>query len=165
MRYGDDGEGAEVSAPDVLDEAPEGEALAVHSNAGVDVKSLTVEVSGEPLSLLVEEVVSVFRDGQDLLEVAHDVREESVGLFGIVVAGGGGEEVFVAARADLLGAQVDDPVVEAEEVGLLVELVGKVSVGEEHGDFLEDGLSLASIFEAEEEVVDSGELFLEFLSL
>ena len=70
----------------------------------------------------------------------------------------------MAARADLLGAQVDDPVVEAKEVGLLVELVGKVGVGEEHGDFLEDGLSLASIFEAEEEVVNSGELFLEFLS-
>ena len=92
----------------------------------MDVEGLTVEVSGEPLCLLVEEVLFILRDGQDLLEVAHDVREESLWMLGVVVAGGDGEVVFMAAGADLLGAQVDDLVVEAEEVGLLVELMGEV---------------------------------------
>ena len=131
----------------------------------MDVEGLTVEVSGEPLCLLVEEVLFILRDGQDLLEVAHDVREESLWLLGVVVAGGDGEVVFMAAGADLLGAQVDDLVVEAEEVGLLVELVGEVGVGEEHGDLLENGFALAGIFEVEDDVIDSGELLLEFLGL
>ena len=39
----------------------------------------------------------------------------------------------MAAGTDLLGAQVDDLVFEAEEVGLLVELVREFGVGEEHG--------------------------------
>lgn len=162
---GDDGEGAKVSAPDVFDKASESETLAVHSNAGMDVEGLTVQVPGEPLCLLVEEVLSVLRDGQDLLEVAHDVREESVGLLGVVVAGGDGEIVFMAARVDLRGAQVDNLVVEAEEVGLLVELVGEVGVSEEHGDLLENGFALAGIFEVEDDVIDSGELLLEFFAL
>lgn len=129
------------------------------------VEGLIVKVSGEPPGLLVKEVRSVLKDGKYLLEVTHDVGEESLERLGVVAFGGDGEEVIVATGTDQFGAEVDDLVFEADEVGLLVTLVGEVGVGEEHSDLFVEILALAGIFEVEEDIINLGELLLEFLPL